>query len=411
MRAVATLCMLCSVVLLDLQVQASVGEIPARESQSQFLAEWAARTAAIARRTLERARTAPSSDLKLEVASEQSEYVIFSPVTVFVRLSNTGAEAVTGNLQLGETYGRLFAYVRRPGYSFVPYVSQALVLAQLDDMIVPNLSLPAGACIVVRASLVYNHITQDYVFPHPGTYGVKMVFVYDKSDYTKVSASNVAEIRVVSPPGDEAQVLSLFEDVEQARALQGESNDPDAIAQLRAVVETCADSEYALYARAALLQRRPAVRDFELPAADRLLGPRHRAMLEQAIVTLHDTSQTVYTRMGAALRLGEQFGHEDAISALLSVINHPSSPREVRLSAVIALSQIPNRSAVEALLDVAILQRESLLRERAREQLSHMGVHVGSVRPRAVWEVIKETWVPRSAGHADVILDDSSRSE
>jgi len=405
MRAVATLCMLCFAVVSDPQMQASAGGGRGQQSQPQFIAEWTARTAATARRALEGVRTAPSSDLKLEVGPEQSEYAIFSPVTVFVRLSNARAEPVTGNLQLGERHGRLFAYVARSDQSFVPCVSKALVFAQLEDMIAPNLSLPAGGCILVRVSLLYDHVTQDYAFPQPATYRVKVAFVYDTSDYSKVIESNIAEIRVASASGEEAQALSLFEGREQAQVLQRESADPDALAKLRAVVETCPDSEYALYARAAVSQSRAGVGGIDLPAADRPLGPRHQAILQRAIATLCDTSQTVYGRMGAALRLGEQLGHRDAVAALLSAINDGASPLEVRLSAVVALSQIPDKLAVERLLDVAEQNPEPRVRDRARLQLNHMGVPNASA-----WRgLVKDVWVPRAAGNTTVILDESHK--
>ncbi|UCH33858.1 MAG: HEAT repeat domain-containing protein [Armatimonadota bacterium] len=375
--------------------------------QEEYLEELASSTARMAQVSLERASVAGSGDLTLELAPAQETWPLFAPVTVFVRLTNAGTQPAEGYYQLNEDSARLFLYIARAGGQFVPLLSLAALRAQMNDMMFPRGLLPPGNAITARVTLLYDYVTRDYAFPLAGTYRVKAVFAYDLG-YENVVSSNVADIKIVSADWQDTQVVPLVEGQEQANVLQRESADADAVAKLRTVVEMCPDSEYALYARTPLSWPPGASYAREAPAADRTLGPRHRAVLEEAVATLRDASQTTYMRMGAALRLGEQLGHKDAMPALVSAINDSAAPREVRFAAVIALSQIPDPSAVEALLDVVTAHPEPALRERARKQLVHMGVPVGPVHPPAGWELRKETgtWVPRAAGNADVIVTD-----
>ena len=371
-------------------------------TQDEYLREVASRTARTAQEMLGRATVAGAGDLTLQVYPAQETWPLFAPVTLFVRLANAATHSVRGYFQLNEGSGRLFMYVARSGRDFVPVLSQTALVAQMEDTVFSHGVLPPGGAITARVTLLYDHVTRDYAFPLAGTYRTKAVFAYDLG-YKNLVPSDVAEVKVVTPDPQDAEATGLIEGLEQAKVLQRDSADLGATANLRAVVDACPDSEYALYARTPLSWPLGASYAREAPAADRTLGPRHRAMMEHIIATLGDSKQPAHLRMGAALRLGEQFGHKDAIPALVSVINDEPVPMEVRLAALIALSQIPHESAVERLIQVMEQHSEARLRDRARVQLTHMGVPSGPAWRR----VVKERWVPRSAGNATVILDES----
>jgi len=366
----------------------SSAEARARETQAEFIERWAQMTAGTAQRILERSETAPPTPLGLEVMPAQPRFPLFAPVTLLVRLSNGGAQPVEGNYQLDESSGRLFVYVAGPDGDFVPYMSRAFIYAQVSDMEVPRTALPPGASITQQVSLVYNHVTKSRAFPTSGTYRVKAVFAY-RTDYSLVSSETV-ELQIANPAGADANASSLLAGDEEARVLQGESTDPKAIANLRRVTEQWPDTDYALCAAAALLALPPETSGFASLAADRPLGPHHRALLERAISAASDKSRGVAMRIAAARRLGVQFGHKDAIPVLATILGDHAADKGLRLQAVVALSQIPDKGAVPPLLDAALEDPDDDVRELAASQLRSMGV----MPRRDMWTQQEATWVP-----------------
>jgi len=377
------------------QADQSPVEAPRRQTQAEFIEEWARITAGTAQRILERSSTAPATPLVLEVIPEQPSFPLFSPVTALVRLTNTGAQPVDGNFQLGEVFGRLFVYVAGRNQQFVPYLSQAFVYAQVSDLEVPRSTLPSKASITAHVSILYTHATKGYAFPTSGTYRVKMVFAY-RTDYSLVS-SNEVRFRIVNPRDEDADASALFKGEEEAKVLQGESTNPEAIARLRQVVERWPDSDYALYAQVALSSLRPEVSGFPQLRADRVLGPHHRALLGADMRTLRDTTQTTLARMAAARRIGREFGHKASIPLLTKIAGDIHEGVDLRLGALVALSQIPDESVVPVLLNVAIDEKDPKLRDAARYQLESV---LGIPASRTWWQENKTHWVPQQRWHA-----------
>jgi len=249
----------CASAAFSLAILSSGAQARPRTAMVETPPEVVRRVADSGLRLLEEARRAPPCVLRLEILPAHKTFPAFLPVRLVMRLSNTGRHKLEGDFSLGQDGGFVFVCVAQGSGAFVTYTSERFLAAQRKSREGRRFLLQPAGAVSEEIALLYNDTTGDYAFPRAGRYRIIAAGSFCPRVGKQLPAcchlaSREVSIEITNPSRSEARALGLYRGKEQAKVLQEESDDADAIDELRTLLARYPDSKYAALTREALLR-------------------------------------------------------------------------------------------------------------------------------------------------------------
>jgi hypothetical protein len=222
-----------------------------------------------------------AEDLTLELTPMQGDYVLYEPVYLRVTLRNSGSAPVDVTEEMSlETQMSTF-YIAGSDDTWQP-----VNVGFVGEPRGPRVRLEPGGTHVGSQLLLYSPADSAHLFPEPGTWKVRAVL--HRFGMAPDVDSNVADIKVGSPTGADAEAAAVFSTAPVVRLVMNLGEDPAAVRDLQQIIEEHPDSRFADYARFYLARRetQPYFSRQPDPAAGiayleaLLAGPPHAPQLE-----------------------------------------------------------------------------------------------------------------------------------
>jgi hypothetical protein len=197
-----------------------------------------------------------AAQLRLSLVSPKRQYVLGEPVKLQVTLVNTSAAPLELLGLLAPRFGSLILGISDDNKTFKSYSGPGWGVA---DTYAKPTQLQAGQQIGQEFTVLWNHpipgardyLAGDFAFPEAITYWLRVQL----SDQVPVGPSNIVQISVGNPTGDDAAIWETMKaDPKIAYYMQTPRTDiePSYKSQLEALRNKYPNSSYAPYLREAL---------------------------------------------------------------------------------------------------------------------------------------------------------------
>lgn len=157
--------------------------------------------------TLEMSRKAMDGPLTLTIKpinlpawKEQKEALVGQPVRISLTLKNISDQKIETVAAQGLTFGSglVKALIAAEDGPFKPYSSIDFVKASFALVFVPAIILEPGEHISAKEFIYYDLVRDDFPFPKPGRYRIKIIHGWPAKD-VRYLESNVIEISIQAP--------------------------------------------------------------------------------------------------------------------------------------------------------------------------------------------------------------------
>jgi len=180
------------------------------------------------------------ADLTFSVSSPQKKILVCEPYFVNMALKNLDKKK---SIEVGAQLAIEYDYVK----IFVSYDEEEFKrvgFGPVVDAIIPTSTLDPNESVKEGEMLLYNGITNEFVFERPGSYRVKFAFWHSLGNVSL--ESNILKVKVGKHKQSEA--LELFKGVDQSKFVMFGWYDESVVVKLQKLVDDYPKSVYSMYA-------------------------------------------------------------------------------------------------------------------------------------------------------------------
>lgn len=147
--------------------------------------------------------------LEFSISTDRTQYVLGEPIKLNFSLTNHGAQDLLNDFYLTFDFDRLSINVSVNGREFEPYQSKAMQIASRKKKGRNPILLRSGETIQSFELISLNVLTNDFAAPKPGDHSIKAGLIFDH--YETFLESNVVQVSVMEPSGEDAAALAFIE--------------------------------------------------------------------------------------------------------------------------------------------------------------------------------------------------------